>query len=159
MFLPLRLLALCLLESSCMKLYLNYQRARIKQVNNLLRIDFIENCKQADIVPRFLRFRIPNNGCFEPSVVQNFQRRLLKQELSKARQLAENHKASVYEHLTKLRDAVNEKWLPSILLHIRYAVANERARIASIHRKKLCTLSKEQARPLRGAMTSSHPNM
>ena len=145
MFLPLRLLAICLLELCCMKLYLNYQRARMKQVNNLLRIDFIENCRQADIIPRFLRFRIPNNGCFEQSVVLNFQRRLLKQELTKAKQQAEAHKISVQEHLEKLRAKVKVQWLPPILLHTRYAVAKEMARVAGVHNKKLNMLSKEQA--------------
>ena len=135
-----------------MKLFLNYQRARIKQVNNLLRIEFIENCRQADIIPRFLRFRIPNNGCFEPSVVLNFQRRLLKQELFRAKQLAETHKVSVHEHLTKLREVAKEQWLPSILLHIRYAVAKERVKVVSVHQKKLNMLSKEQARPLRSSL-------
>ena len=152
MFLPLRLLAICLLKTCCMKPYLNYQRSRIKKVNNLRCIEFIENCRQADIIPRFLRFRIPNNGCFEPSVVLNFQRRLLKQELAKAKQQAESHKVSIDEHLKKLQAQVQERWLPSILLHIWYAVANESARVASVHQQKLNFLSKEQSRPLRGAL-------
>ena len=150
MFLPLRLLALCLIKSCCMKQYLNYQRTRIKQVNNLLRIDFIESCRQADIIPRFLRFRIPNNGCFEPSVVLNFQRRLPKEELLKARKLATSHKNAVDEHLATLRNCVDERWLPSILLHIRYAVAREKAKVSATHQQKLSMLSKEQSRPLFG---------
>ena len=143
MFLPLRFLA------SCMKLYLNYQRSRIKQVSNLLRIDFIKNCRQADIIPRFLRFGITSNGCFEPSIVLNFQRRLLRQELLKAKQLADSHKLSVEERLKDLRTQVQARWLPSILLHVRYAIANERAKVFGVHQRKLNMLSKEQSLPLR----------
>ena len=32
-----------------------------------------------DIIPRFLRFRVPENSCFETTVVHNFQEKLLGQ--------------------------------------------------------------------------------
>ena len=50
-----------------------------------------------DIIPTILKFKIRNNGCFEPTVLHNFQRRLLKGELMKARQ-------TLYEHEQKVSD-------------------------------------------------------
>ena len=63
MFLPLRLLAIELQRSSCVKQYNNYLRAINKLQVNSLRIKFLENCKQANIIPHFLKFRVPTNGC------------------------------------------------------------------------------------------------
>ena len=86
MFLSYRLQAKSLKSVDRWKQFLDYRKALIKQENNFLRITFIEKCKQADIIPRFLKFCIPNNGCFEQTVVHNFQLRLSKEELSNANQ-------------------------------------------------------------------------
>ena len=99
MFLPLRLLAQELKGHDCWKLYLDYTKIRGKIENNKLRIAFLEDCKRADIIPRFLKFRIPNNGCFDQKSVHDFQRNLLRKEIISAK---ENLK-HLNEHLIECR--------------------------------------------------------
>lgn len=43
------------------------------------------------LIPMFLKFRIPNNSCFELTSIHNFKIRLLKKELLKAKQEAGNY--------------------------------------------------------------------
>ena len=64
-FLPRRLLVLQLQRSDCWKEFLQYEKHIKKLENNRLRLKYLESCKHADIIPRFLNFRIPNNGCFD----------------------------------------------------------------------------------------------
>ena len=54
--------------------------------NNSLRIGFLNNCLKTDIIPQFLRLRIPNNGRFDDKSVHEFQKKLLKKEIVKARE-------------------------------------------------------------------------
>ena len=70
-------------RKDCWKQYLDYKQSLIKREINKCRIDFLKKCIQTDIIPAFFKFRVPNNSCFETTVVQNFQRRLLKGELNK----------------------------------------------------------------------------
>ena len=148
MFLPFRLLALSLKRSECWKEYVGYERTLKKLVNCECRINFIEQCYQADIIPRFLKFRIPENGCFEPTIVHNFQRNLLKVELSKARALKENHVNTLLTKRAALRNAANEELIPSIVLYTRQTVKDTRRKVQATQSKKLDNLSREQQRPL-----------
>ena len=148
MLLPLCLLALCLQRSDCWKEYLDYDRSLKKRVNCQCRIDFIEKCIQADIIPRFLKFRIPENGCFEPRVVHNFQRNLLKAELAKARKQKETHVNVIETKRTLLRNKVQPKFIHSIIFHTRNSVNQTKHDVQNTHSKKLSALSKEQQRPL-----------
>jgi len=52
---------------------------------NSLRVKFLDNCKRADLIPKFLKFRIPNNGFFDDKNVHDFQRQLLKKVIIKAK--------------------------------------------------------------------------
>ena len=74
MLLPYRLLALELRRSDCWKQFRHYQKTLQKCENNLLRIDFLKNCKKAELIPKFLKFRIPNNGCFDDKAIHEFQK-------------------------------------------------------------------------------------
>ena len=42
-------------------------------MDNLL-LKFLESCRSAEIIPRFLAFRIANNGCFDNKSVHDFQK-------------------------------------------------------------------------------------
>ena len=42
----------------------------------------LENCLKNDVIPSSLNFRVPENGCFERALVQNFQLRFLRTELT-----------------------------------------------------------------------------
>ena len=150
MFLPLRLLASSLknCEHSCWKDYLEYQGQLIKLENNRQRVNFIQKCRSADIIPRFLKFRIPNNGCFEPTVVHNFQRKLLKEELAKANSLLQQHEENLVVKRTALTQSIPQRLIPSIILHTKHTVRLTREKLIATHSKKLQNLSREQERPL-----------
>ena len=83
MFLPLRLLVMELKRVDCYKSYLRYKKAVVDTCS--LRIRFLEKCSKADIIPKFLKFRIPNNGCFDDKSVHDFQKRLLRKEIISAK--------------------------------------------------------------------------
>ena len=64
----------------------SYIKLLNKTVINSLRTSFLYKCKNNDIIPSFLKFRIPNNGCFNQKSVHDFQLKLLKQEIVKAKE-------------------------------------------------------------------------
>ena len=70
------LLEALLRKIHCYKQYYHYKKSRIKVLNVSMRIKFLEKCIKSDIIPRFLRFNIPNNGCFQQKEVHNFQKKL-----------------------------------------------------------------------------------
>ena len=137
MFLPHRLLALELERSSCWKQYLHYQKTLIKVENNSLQIKFLENCKRADLIPRFLKFRIPNNGCFDEKTVHNFQKQLLKKELCRAKEDLKKTQSHLEEKRDALRNTAPDKCIPSIILHTRRMRRKARQEQSRTHAKKL----------------------
>ena len=144
MFSPYRLLAKTLRLNECLKLYLEYERCLIKRERGKCRILFLESCLQADIIPKFLKFRIPSNGCFEPTVVHNFQRRLLKQELSKAKETVLQHDTSLDAKRSALQQSILETLIPSVVAYTRMAVHSTRKEVTTMQQKKLDNLSREQ---------------
>ena len=60
--------------------YRKYLKALEKQANCQQRILFLTSCLKNDLIPKFLNFRVPSNGCFDPTTVHNFQRRLLRKK-------------------------------------------------------------------------------
>ena len=111
-------------------------------------IQFVENCESADVFPKFLNFRIPNNGCFEPTVVHNFQRKLLKEELLKAKKALAEHESKVYEKGNILKSVLLSKLLPSVLLFTRVnCIIHERMlKQRTLKNWKIC--QKKQGHPL-----------
>ena len=135
-------------RSNRWKFFQHYQKSLCKLEINQCRIKFLENCKKSELIPRFLRFRIPNKECFNEKSVHEFQRKLLSQELIRAR---ENQKL-VQDRVNKKRDslkaAVPEKLLPSIAVFVRVTKKECGREQRNKHNKKLFTLSEEQERPL-----------
>ena len=148
MFLPYHLLTKELQRKDCWKQYLDYERSLIKREINKCRIDFLEKSIQTNIIPAFLKFRVPNNGCFEPTVVHNFQRRLLKGELNKVNVTSDEHKQKVNDTGEKLRQMLCHTLIASVVLYSRMTVQNIHLEVTSTHQKKLDNLSKQQERPL-----------
>ena len=148
MFLPHRLLALELQRNGCLKQYQEYLHTVKDLQRNSLRIKFLQNCKQANIIPRFLKFRVPTNGRFDNESVRAFQLKLLHKEIIRAKH-DEKDKVEVLE---KRRNAVKisapDKTLPSIALYMRVCRQKTHHDQAKVHNKKLLALSAEQERPL-----------
>ena len=148
MFLPFRLLALELKQTGCWKEYLHYEKYLGKSEKNSLRIKFLENCKRADLIPKFLKFRIPNNGSFDEKSVHEFQQKLLNKEILKAKNDFKTTEESQNEKRKQLKAISPSKCLPSIILHTRIRRCKLRREHQKTHNKKLTNLSEEQERPL-----------
>ena len=94
--------------------------------------------------PKFLKFRIPTNGCFDSNSVKEFQRKLLYKELLKAKSDQKHSSERVAEKRSALQAAVPAKWLPSIAFHTRLQRIELRKKQMKTHNKKLQNLSAEQ---------------
>ena len=127
---------------------LDYERSLMKCENCKCCIQFIENFRSADVIPKFLKFRIPNNGCFQRTAIHNFQRKLLKQELFKAKKTLAEHKLKVKERRDILKGFLLQKLLPSVLFFTRVTVFNTQKNDKATYTKKLENLSKEQGHSL-----------
>ena len=148
MHLPRRLLAIILKQRICWETIPKYFRLLKKRENTIQRIEFIKKCKGADIIPRFLKFRVPTNGAFEPTVVHNFQRKLLNQELRKANELLSKYDSTLEEWRKEIRNKVPVIYIPSVIFNARFMVHKTRKEIIARHQKKLENWSAEQQRPL-----------
>ena len=148
MHLPYRLLAKELKNHNCWQHFIHYQRIREKVLNNFYRIRFLKQCLANDIIPRFLRFRIPNNGCFEQNTVHNFQRKLLRQEQQKAINTNKTLNISLNDTRSNLVRVLPQQLTPSVTIY-NYLFSKQRsAEIIKRHQHKLNTLSQQQERPL-----------
>ena len=96
----------------------------------------MKNCKASDIIPKFLNFRIPQNGCFDNSTVHTFQKSLLNKELIKAKEDLQNVQCKLELKRSALRDRVPVKCIPSIVLYTRLYRRDVRKRQAIIHNQK-----------------------
>ena len=141
MFLPRRLLVIELQRRQGLKLI-------EKTVKCDQRIQFLQNCKKADIIPKFLKFRIPNNGCFDDNAVHTFQKSLLQKEISKAKDQLKVLNNQIQDKLSILRDHTRAKCIPSVLFHIRHFRNELKTKTIETHFKKLQNLSLDQGKPL-----------
>ncbi len=148
MFLPLKLLHLELKRNSCFKDYLSYKNFLEKSDKCVERVSFLERCRDSDIIPKFLNFRIPTNGCFDDQSVHNFQRRLLLKEIDKAKKQLSEHYVKLDEKRQILRENIPKKCIPSVILHSRIERKKNRQSTQQTHKKKLQNLSEKQNRPL-----------
>ena len=128
---------------------MDYAAALLTATNCQQRILFLKKCLSNDLIPRFLKFRIAENDCFEATMIHNFQRRLLRREVSEAQ-------LTMIMRLDQLRNArqfLKEKCTDYLLLsvawHSRRDTRAERLTIHVRHNKKLVGLAAEQEKPLR----------
>ena len=148
MLLPRRLLANILKRKNVWKCFLNYENLIQKIVKCDLRTQYLQNCKKADIIPKFLKFRIPNNGCFDDDAVHKFQKNLLQKEISKSKEKLKLLNTQIDNNLSSIRDNVPSEYFHSILFHIRFSRKKLKSKITEIHNKKLQNLSRDQGKPL-----------
>ena len=140
MRLPKVLLEGILRKINGFKFYREYRKKRLKLLNMQLRIKFLEKCSRNNIIPRFLSFRVPNNGCFHQATVENFQRRLLKNELRTAKKSLEEHEINVATKRQALQMNTPEVLLESIAFYCHEEVELERIVVNERHKNKLIQL-------------------
>ena len=148
MFIPYRLLKNILTESGHCASFLRYFSELEKGVSRRQRILFLTKCLQNDLIPRFLRFRVPENGCFERTIVHNFQKRLLRKEISVAKSQLNLGSSKVDGSRNALKD-VPSYLVPSIVLYSRLEKRIAKQELDCRHGKKLLDLSIQQEKPLR----------
>ena len=148
MFKPFRLVAQELHRSGSWKAFQRYRKSLEKHQKNILRINFLEKCKQSDLIPRFLKFRIPTNGCFDDKAVREFQHKLLRKEIFKAKDDLSSNSERLTENREALKTAIPRRLLPSIWLWTQVNTSKQRRSQQLTHNKKLAALSEAQERPL-----------
>ena len=119
MFLPNKLFVMELRRNGCWKIYLQYRTSLQKLEMNNLRLKFLENCNKADIIPMFLKFRVPKNGCFDDRMVMEFQKKLLKKEIVMARNDSKVLMEKVSDRRKEIKVKMPYKCYPSVILHTR----------------------------------------
>ena len=146
--LPYTLFKRKLQNNDCFKQYLQYKTSLTKLDNCQLRISFLEKCRDSDIIPKFLLFKIPSNGCFDQTSVHNFQNGLLVKEIGKAKVTFLECQVRLEEKRRILRVKVPYILLPSVVWYSRGERRRNRKTVESKHEKKLKYLSLLQEKPL-----------
>ena len=100
------------------------------------------------MVPRFLKFRIPTNGCFDNKSVREFQLKLLHKELVRAKENFQSTEENVNNRKAKLLSHLPTELIPPVEDHIGRSRTKTRMERKAVHEKKLSNLSKEQEQPL-----------
>ena len=148
MFLPVKLLNCELRRNGCFKDYLNYNKVIDKNDKCNERIRFLTKCRENDIIPKFLTFRVPTNGAFDDQSVHNFQRRLLLKEIDRAKKQLHEHSVNLDICRCNLKTKLPTKLIPSVILHSRLQRIQNRKVVKQKHDKKLRWLSEKQSKPL-----------
>ena len=148
MLLPFKLFRKETQRHSCFKDYMNYVMCIDKLDKCNLRIAFLERCRDSNIIPKFLSFRIPQNGCFDNNSVEKFQRGLLLKEIAKARSTFTECTLRVEEKRDILKQKLPAKCVASAVVYSRIQRVSSRKLVAQKHDKKLKTLSLQQQKPL-----------
>ena len=137
MFLTGRLLIMELRRSVCYKHHLQYVKVICRLEACTLRVKFLDTCLKSDIIPKFLKFRIPNNGCFDDRSVTDFQRRLLRKEIVAAKTSYSSTTNILDEKRSTLIASVRDELLPSVALYSRIERKAFRKDSEDTHAKKL----------------------
>ena len=112
-----------------------------------MRALFLERCLKNRLIPHFLKFKIPANGTFVLSCVENFQRKLLKIEHSKSKEGLLKLTMEKDQNLTKLKAECPDVLIPSIAMDCHYEATKLIRLLEDKHDKKIKMLSEEQRKP------------
>ena len=95
-------------------------------------VDHVANVQfvTSDVIPRFLRFRIPTNGCFDNESVRSFQRKLLHKELVRARE----EETGKIDQLEDCRNDIHAKAPLKTLQSIDFHAREHQAKAPRAHR-------------------------
>ena len=129
--------------------YQRYCKQLAKQIYAKKRVAFLKECKKNDLVPDFLKFRVPDNNCFDPSSVKNLQLRLLPKELHQAIEEVKRKENLQDVIRTELRETAPVHLLPMVVKFVVRFMRDTNTAVDLRHNKKLEQLSKRQEQPLR----------
>ena len=152
MIVPSRLFVTTLWFYDCHSLFLKYSSTYEKHLKCSFRIKFLRQCCKNNVIPRFLKFRIPNNRCFDKTIVPNFQTKLLKKELNDAHHHLKKIERSLDCYRSQFRDTVPRYIIHLVMFHIRRSTEYISMVCLPRHKKKLSELSLEQDKSLRSCL-------
>ena len=130
------------------KLVRDYASIYVKFVNCHQRVKFLRVCPENDIIPDFLRFRVPENGVFLNQAVHSFQTKFLRTEVNMARTDEKNVEIKLEMARGAVQRGVEEKFWPSVIKYLRLRGQRQTTTVKETHQKKLMKLSERQDRPL-----------
>ena len=146
--LPSRLSKIELERREIWKDYLSYSNERIKHIKCLSRINFLQKCWNAKIIPRFLKFRIPENGCFIQSEITKFQRNLLRKEMNQAKSTCKLKEKDVEIKRNNLKERLPRQLIPTVIWQTNLKCRRHGKIIGDRQKNKLNALAGEQNRTL-----------
>ena len=112
------------------------------------RLDFLLKCKDLDIIPKFLSFKVPTNGVFDIRHVHRFQMKLLRTEIQKTRILLTDHQKKLDLCRKLVQANIPEILFPSIINSIHEEVNFESMCAKDKLKNKLIQLSQAQDKPI-----------
>ena len=153
MFYPRRLLASCVYnyDPDVIKSFRKYQRSYHKLMSSIARCQFLKQCLDNRLIPKFLRFKVPNNGVFNDAAVDSFQLKLLRSELIKARKAKSQNELDLHNSRILLVDSFPDAMLVSLSVFTRKDGREHYQKLKRNHDKKLQELSQLQEKPLRSS--------
>ena len=130
------------------KLFCDYASIYVKFINCHQRVKFLRVCLENDIIPDFLRFRVPKNGVFLNQAVHSFQTKLLRTEINKARTDEKNVEVKLERARSAVQRGVDEKFWPSVIKYLSLRGQRQKTTVKETQQKKLMKLSERQDKPL-----------
>ena len=152
--LPKRVLEAILKKIRLYEIFHNYRKVRLKMLTCMKRTQFLSKCLNNNLIPNFLRFKIPSNGVFNEKAVFKFQRELLKSELSKAHNDLKYLKQECSKTRLKIQNDIPEVLWSSILFTIHQETVFMNFRLEENHRSKINGLAEKQDKPLKNTFNN-----
>ena len=132
------------------KIVLDYLKFFKKVQVSVHRLKFLRKCLKNDLIPDFLKFRVPENGVFSDQAVHNFQLKLLRTETSRANEDRKRYEEMLRKARSLVQKEIDKQWWASIFRFVRRQVEASLNTTSENHRKKLEKLSERQDKPLVG---------
>ena len=118
-------------------------------MSNIARVQFLKQCLDNRLIPRFLPFKVPSDGTFNDKAVHSFQLKLLRNELSRASKSKIHHEAELKNCLSLPVNSFPDAMLLSSSNFTRKDGREFFHKLKHKHEKKLLELSHAQERLLR----------
>ena len=123
-------------QTRAIPIFRHNQKAYLKVLSKILRLKFLQNWRENDLILNFLNFWVPGNRCFEINAVHSFLRWLLKRELSKTH-MNLNTAKEVDVARSPLKENIAENLLPTVSSHVRLVGSVQATALMRRHEKKI----------------------
>ena len=112
------------------------------------RLKFLRKCLKNDLIPDFLKLRVPRTGFFLDQDVHNFQLKLLRTETFRPNENRKRYEEMLMKARSLVQKEIDEQWWASIFRFVKRQVEASLKTTSDNHRKKLEKLPERQDKPL-----------